>query len=68
MLRGGRGVLIGHALCVLTRTGMRGAHGVIAFLVKLQELNCFESVSGYFTQVGDKATPTARDSSEFARA
>ncbi len=44
------------------------AGGVVVVKAYRQELKCSRLASGYFTLIGDKAPPTARDSSEVARA
>ncbi len=37
-------------------------------LAEREELNCSRRASGYFTLIGEKAPPAARDSSEVVRA
>ncbi len=49
---------------------MRDGLGVIRCVVevKRRELNCSGRAPGYFTPIGDKVPPAARDNSEVARA
>ncbi len=56
------------SLVIPAPLALREARTVVVVKAKQQELNCPRRAPGYFTLIGDKAPPAARDSSVVARA
>ncbi len=63
-----RSALVEHADKTFTGPQLHSQLGLLLLLLRQrQELNCSRRAPGYFTLIGEKAPPAARDSSEVAR-